>query len=650
MIKLFQNLFDRATGVKSETVNLANTADKVGGLIRDVLLNGCSRFDASASYYTGQYVIYSGVLCEVVQDTNPGETPDSHGAKWSKKLVTDATQANESNTLPIATNAVVTLIAQAENLGGDVPNASETERGKARQATSGEYEAGASDVYTTPAQVKGDVNNLSQKVSSLQLNENLTFQRLLSRGGLTDIMAYFRGGLRVLLTKLLAAGSNGKAMLTGVTPDNTLVQLDQLPNKPSFTGVVVVGRETDIDFAGQADLVALAAALKPILNATTPSTGPTVANAVTDKTVTASGNQNVDIPTSTFAGADTYSATLQSGAGLPISYSTIGSIIRFVIPANFANQTLPISLIGSNANSGKSIATPFSIIINRTVGVELPYIKSIWRIFNANTGELDYLVETSYIGTEDSKKPVWRCKRAGSSTWISDFGLAFPTAQATPAFSNPLTTKYPYYAYASLQQGAEATTATIFQWKPYLTAPDNTIIDLPYTQNNSVSDTPGTEVYNYAGLFKCTGLWIKRISENRLCLYAQGSGTLTTKLIATGSTPAYSNSEKVMLTEPGGYDSPENFTGKVKYGSLYGKAGEQPVVNGSYTLIVLDDSTPARSRSYALNMNDTGPIATLIEPIIDSGGSGGGDTGGGDNTTPAAGDQSSYTATSTFTA
>lgn len=175
MIKSLSNLIGRANGVKNEVLSLANTALRIGLLILDAIRSGTSRFDPAATYVQGQYAIIDGVLCEVLIDTLAGETPSTHPLKWSVKLVLNASQANESNNLPIAASAVVALIAAAELSGDGAPNADTTKRGIVRQSTDPEFNSGTNnDTFVTPKQVK------SLSVAIFQAVANLAARTLLN--------------------------------------------------------------------------------------------------------------------------------------------------------------------------------------------------------------------------------------------------------------------------------------------------------------------------------------------------------------------------------------------------------------------------------------------------------------------------------------
>ncbi|GAB3882750.1 hypothetical protein [Spirosoma agri] len=152
MINKLKNLIDRATQVKNEVVDAANTALRIGLLLIDLIKYGVSEFDPDAVYEADQWVIHDGVLAKCLINTNVGESPISTPNKWSKKLVTDRAQATLSNHLPIAASVVVKLINEIQQNGG-IPNASTTQRGAARQATDLEAKLGVNnDSYITPKQ------------------------------------------------------------------------------------------------------------------------------------------------------------------------------------------------------------------------------------------------------------------------------------------------------------------------------------------------------------------------------------------------------------------------------------------------------------------------------------------------------------------
>ncbi|GAB4052574.1 hypothetical protein [Spirosoma litoris] len=353
----------------------------------------------------------------------------------------------------------------------------------------------------------------------------------------------------------------------------------------------------------------IAVELIPYLNATTPSDGPTVANAIPNQTVNVAGDVTFAFNENTFTGLNlNYTVTKTDGSASPFAFNS--SSRSFVWGASVPNGTYSLKVTAQD-NLGRSIDTTFTVTIARAV--ELPNIQSIIRKYDPSSKTVYYQLKSSYQGNDIEKWPVYRCKNASESNWRSDWAATLEASLFQEYASG-----YKVYAYANLTVSGQATTNTIFQFKPYPDAPDSAILEFPYTLPNA--QDYGTEVYHYEpSNAKVTEFYAGAIAgpEKYLSCYAAGSGILKTNLVATGDTPVYANGLKVMTTSDGPYPNANLFSGTKPYGSLYGNA-----VNGSYNLSIIDDA--GNTLTYPIVKTDSGPQVTL--KAATSGG-GSGDTG-----------------------
>ncbi|QMW06353.1 hypothetical protein [Spirosoma foliorum] len=392
--------------------------------------------------------------------------------------------------------------------------------------------------------------------------------------------------------------------------------MDSSPAPVAPTGLVALSQISVADYnrgqvikklLGEMTWAEIAVQLKPYFNSTTPGTGPTVLNPIPDQTVTIAGDSAFAFAANTFSGTDnSYTATKSDGSTLPFSFNS--STRSFIWWGTVPNGTYRIKVTG--ANGAGSASTEFNVTIDR---VQVPYIISILRKYDPVIRTFYYLVKHSFTGNDDTKQPVARGKLANETAWRTGGQLFYPIYENT-LFPDDLANGYQYYYYANMYNGTP-TTNTVVQFKPYYDAPDSAIIQLEYTL--PTTQDYGTEVYHYTPGTKITEAYTGRIAgtEKYLSCYANGTGTIKTVLVATGSTPPYANGEKVMTTADGPYDNASLFTGTKPYGSLY-----RDVVNGTYTLSFVDDN--GNSLAYPITVTDSGPISVLKAPTGSGGGGG----------------------------
>jgi hypothetical protein len=110
------NLLGRGTTVKNEATQAANSANRIGTLIIDIIRSVAMAYDASMAYVSGQPIIWTGFYAVALEDTTAGQSPTSHPAKWQVMAVTSAEGIAENGSkLPVSADAVAAKIAQIQN-------------------------------------------------------------------------------------------------------------------------------------------------------------------------------------------------------------------------------------------------------------------------------------------------------------------------------------------------------------------------------------------------------------------------------------------------------------------------------------------------------------------------------------------------------
>ncbi len=94
-------LIERATEIKDETEGAANTADRVGSLLVDMILSAVKIYDPGSRYGRGEYVIFSDGFYRSLASIEVGETPALMPDKWravsAKPLTLAQVTANGGN-------------------------------------------------------------------------------------------------------------------------------------------------------------------------------------------------------------------------------------------------------------------------------------------------------------------------------------------------------------------------------------------------------------------------------------------------------------------------------------------------------------------------------------------------------------------------
>lgn len=259
MIKWFSNILTRASQVRNETVDLANTALRVGSLQEDQARSTPMKWDPDASYEAGQIAYFKTLRSECIMDTTPGESPLTHPLKWSVKVVTDKGQITHGNNLVVTAGAVYDAIQAAILVATDWPIATKEIKGIVRQATDAENNAGIiDDVFVSPKQqhdqltavILDAVNPTFQRVLDRD-NESTTSTRLIANHDGTD------GRYETYIEQ--PDGTKTKIMSIGVNPDGSIGISDGL-DTPRF--YIDGGR---IFLVGDANITGLAQASNLVL-------------------------------------------------------------------------------------------------------------------------------------------------------------------------------------------------------------------------------------------------------------------------------------------------------------------------------------------------------------------------------------------------
>lgn len=169
------NLQSRTTQARNETLLGANTALRVFQLVLDLLSSTATDFDPTLTYQNGEWAIWQGRLVQAFGDTEPGQSPQTHPAKWVDNTIGNATQIAENGPdYPVRATALRTYVTQRLNevigAGGDIPFADEQRAGIVRRATQALADAGLDNsTFVTPAILKQITNALAETVFGLYL-------------------------------------------------------------------------------------------------------------------------------------------------------------------------------------------------------------------------------------------------------------------------------------------------------------------------------------------------------------------------------------------------------------------------------------------------------------------------------------------------
>ena len=190
MIKFFSNLFGRGTQVKTETVDSANSALRVGSLFEDLAKATAMKWDPNGTYEAGQVVYFNDLRSEAVLPTAAGESPITHPLKWSVKAVTSEAQITSGNNLLVTAGAVRDAIVKAIVPPQTVPVATTTLLGKVRKASDAEVNEGVvDDAYVSPKQQHDQLGNL------LEDFVKPTLQSVTEEGATTTVSPIFLGSV-----------------------------------------------------------------------------------------------------------------------------------------------------------------------------------------------------------------------------------------------------------------------------------------------------------------------------------------------------------------------------------------------------------------------------------------------------------------------
>ncbi|MGV3556917.1 hypothetical protein [Larkinella arboricola] len=144
MKKSLNNLEQRANQIRQETIERANTADRVGQWFLDILHSTVLEYDPTASYEAGRWMIYNGVLYKSLSAATAGQSPETHGELWQGTLITNPELIAENGPkLPVAGPALARYVEEQLEQGdntGAVPAASTTVAGKVRRGTEEDFE------------------------------------------------------------------------------------------------------------------------------------------------------------------------------------------------------------------------------------------------------------------------------------------------------------------------------------------------------------------------------------------------------------------------------------------------------------------------------------------------------------------------------
>ncbi|MBD2704420.1 hypothetical protein IC229_27515 [Spirosoma sp. BT702] len=182
MVKPLSYILNKAIEIKNELVLKANTATRVGTWMENLAESTALEFDPEkeGGYKVNQWVIIDGVLHKCLIAAATGQSPATHPAKWSTKLVTDKTQVTVGNNLPVSASAVAQLLAEGSGGSGALPPyATENIAGIARKASKAQLNAGvANDVWVSP-------EDLDDKIEALNAGLNPDLQVATDNGNVT---------------------------------------------------------------------------------------------------------------------------------------------------------------------------------------------------------------------------------------------------------------------------------------------------------------------------------------------------------------------------------------------------------------------------------------------------------------------------------
>lgn len=135
-----KNLSQRAGQVQNETQRWANSAQRVGGLLKDAFDSVAFEWDAAESYEANQLVLFKGQVHTVLQPTTPGQSPDTHGAKYQVFLLRSGAEVTDAApNYPVTKRALMEYVtARLSGFGsGSLPDyASADKAGIVRKVSS----------------------------------------------------------------------------------------------------------------------------------------------------------------------------------------------------------------------------------------------------------------------------------------------------------------------------------------------------------------------------------------------------------------------------------------------------------------------------------------------------------------------------------
>ncbi|GAB4052572.1 hypothetical protein [Spirosoma litoris] len=114
MLLSFSQLLALAIEIQEETIDGANSADRVGGFLAELVKRATMPYDSTAAYEQGSYIFFGDAGYRAKDAIGVGESPSSAPAKW--KIITDGSFKtlfdNETDANKIAVfSALLSLIA-----------------------------------------------------------------------------------------------------------------------------------------------------------------------------------------------------------------------------------------------------------------------------------------------------------------------------------------------------------------------------------------------------------------------------------------------------------------------------------------------------------------------------------------------------------